>query len=275
MKKRVVTILCTVLVILLVLASVGYYLYEVLWLKLPYTENLLRMLLVVCAMAGALVKLWKGTGRKSLAVYEKAYAKELGNAFAEDRSRRKKLLCACRLYDESNYGKALKYLQALLGEAELRRDRVPVLLFIALCYSDAGAAAEAIKTYEAILKSDPYNEQVHSNLGILYVQTGNFEAALAHYNRAIEIQPQNYYAYSNRANYYFRMGEYAEATADAKQALTCKNNGREAASLLAIIYALQGDEENKKRYYHLALTAGENPQKLNRAIAYYMNEVAV
>ena len=82
----------------------------------------------------------------------------------------------------------------------------------------------------------------------------------------------SYNAYINRANYYFRKGEYDPAITDAKQALEFKNNGVEAASLLTVIYSLRGDENNKKHYYHLAITSGKRPSELDQAIEYFLNE---
>ena len=275
MKRKNSNTIWIAVIILLMVGIIAFYLYDVIWLKNPYTKNLFRTAAIVCLLLGTLVKLIYGSGRKSLEVYEKAYANELGYAFKNKPFQRKKLLCACRLYDESNYGKALKYLFQLLQEVEFERDSVPVLLFIALCYTDAGVTEEAIKVYYELLKIDPKNSQVHSNLGGLFIQEGDFETALKHYNKSIEFNPKNYFAYLNRANYYFRINEFENAISDAKQALEFKNNGVEAASLLTVIYALQGDEENKKKYYHISITSGEKPEDLNEAISYYLHEKSI
>ena len=275
MKRKNSNTIWIAVIILLMVGIIAFYLYDVIWLKNPYTKNLFRTAAIVCLLLGTLVKLIYGSGRKSLEVYEKAYANELGYAFKNKPFQRKKLLCACRLYDESNYGKALKYLFQLLQEVEFERDSVPVLLFIALCYTDAGVTEEAIKAYYELLKIDPKNSQVHSNLGGLFIQEGDFETALKHYNKSIEFNPKNYFAYLNRANQYFRINEFENAISDAKQALEFKNNGVEAASLLTVIYALQGDEENKKKYYHISITSGEKPEDLNEAISYYLHEKSI
>lgn len=272
MKRNIAKTICIVVIILLIAGIIGFYLYDVLWLKTPYTKNLFRTIAIIVLSSGTLLKLINGSGRKRLEVYEKAYANELGSAFKDKPLQRKKLLCACRLYDESNYRKALKYLHSLLREVEYYKDSVPVLLFIALCYTDLRISGEAIKAYYELLKIDPYNPQVHSNLGGLFISEGEFETALMHYNRAIELKPDHYYAYVNRANYYFRIYEYDNAILDAKKALEIKNNGAEAASLLTIIYALLGDEENKKKYYHISIAAGKKPKDLNAAIQYFLNE---
>ncbi len=272
MKKKSLNIIWIAVVILLIVGMVVFYLYDVIWVKTPYTKNLFRTIAIIFLLLGTLLKLINGSGRNSLEIYEKAYANELGFAFKNKPFQRKKLLCACRLYDESNYRKALKYLFQLLREVEFERDSIPVLLFIALCYTDAGVTSEAIKVYYDLLKIDSNNPQVHSNLGRLFIEEGDFETALKHYNKSIELKPDNYFAYINRANYYFRKNEYNNAIIDAKQALEFKNNGVEAAGLLTIIYALQGDEENKKKYYHIAITSGKNPADLNEAIQFYLSE---
>lgn len=255
------------------LGIVGYYLYDVLVLKTSYTDKLFRLLAVIFALLAALARLLGGGGpRGSLKAYERTYQKELGVAFQTRPRLRRALLRACRLYNENKLEKALNHLEKLLLKCESEHDAVPVLLFIAVCYTDGGLLDEAIKAYYTLLKQDPKNALAHSNLGQVYMQEGDFNMALRHYDKSIEYEARNYLAYNNRANCYFRMGEYEKAIRDAEQALEYKNNGSQAAGLLTIIYALQGDEENKKRYYHLAIACGEAPEKINAAIEYYRNE---
>ena len=270
MKKNART-LWIVLVIVLILGILALYAYDVLVARTPYTENLFKMIAVVCMLLGTLVRLTRGQSRRSLMIYEKAYDRELGAAFHHKPLLRKKLLCACRLYNERNFKKALKYLFALLKEAEFQRDIIPVYLFIALCFEDGGAPAEAVRAYYEILKLDPKNVQVQSNLGRLHMKAGDFEQARSHFDAAIALEPNYYPVYVNRGDYYFTVGDYDSAVEDLRKALEIKNNGVEASDLLTIIYALRGDEENKKKYYSLSLASGTNPNNLNEAIAYYLN----
>lgn len=265
-KKRVVI---TFIVILGMLGVLGFYLYEVFVLKVPYKEHLFRALAVFSTLCGTLVKL-NYVSRKPLSFYEKAYADVIGYAFNNNQFLRKKLLCACRLYDESNYRKAMKYLVQLNREAEYDRDRVVVLLFVALCYTDSGLYSDAITVYYELLKIEPNNARAHSNLGFVYVKEGDFDMAVKHYTKSIECEPSNYYAYTNRADCYFKLSKYDDAVCDAQKALAFKNNGVEAAGLLAIIFALTGDEENKRKYFHLAVSSGKNPEDLKQAIEYYL-----
>lgn len=275
MKRNKANILWIIIISLMIVGLIAFYLYDVIHLHTSYTKHLFRMVAIVCLLVVTLFRVVHGGRRKDLDFYERAYTEELGSAFADRPLLRKKLLCACRLYNECNYRKALKYLFQLLQVSRSKKDSVPVLLFIALCFTDARIHEEAVKAYSELLKIDPDNAQAHSNLGLVLAAMGNFDAALEHYGRSIEIEPENYFAYVNQANLYFRRGDYEQAIADAKQALVFKNNGVEAASLLAIAYALQGDVENKKLYYHIAITSGKKPADLNQAIEYYMNENAL
>lgn len=272
MDKKNVRIIVISLIILLILACLGFYFYDIVVNHRPYQDNLFKIILAVCLLVASMFRMFRGNTRANLAFYEKAYAKELGSAFAHTPSLRKKLVSATRFYDESNYNNALKLLSQLANEAKTENDLVPVLLFSALCYSDAGLTDYAIKTYYSLLEYSPKNSQVHSNLGNLYLQSGDFKMALSHLTEAVESDSTNYYAYNNRANCYFRMQEYDNAIVDAEKALEIKNNGVEAATLLAVIYAIKGDEENKEKYYRLATVSGRPAQDIDRIIEHHMNE---
>ncbi len=269
MKKKTVKILIISFIILCILGVVAFYLFDVFYNKTDYSENLFRMVLIIAGLILTLFRVIFSNRRQSLSFYEKSYEKEIGQAF-KNNVLRNKLLCAVRLYNEDNYRKALKYLSELYPKAENQRDAVAVLLFSALCYTDMGLNEQAIATYYKLLEIDYRHEQAHSNLGLIYVHEGNYEMAIKHFNESIRCQPDNYYAYINRASCYFRQADYANAEKDAKKSLEFKNNGVEATSLLTIIYALTGDIENKKKYFHISVANGKNPDDINEAVEYYM-----
>lgn len=269
MQKKTVRVLVILFVILCIVGVIGFYFFDVFYNKTPYTENLFRMVLITAGLIITLLRVLFSNRRQSLSFYEKGYEKEIGQAF-KGSALRNKLLCAVRLYNEDNYNKALKYLWELYPKAENQRDAVAVLLFVALCYTDMGLNEEAIKAYYKLIELDHRHEQAHSNLGLIYVHEGNYEMAIKHFDESIRCQPDNYYAYVNRANCYFRQADYDNAEKDALKSLEFKNNGSEAASLLTIIYALRGDTENKKKYFHISVVNGKNPDDINEAIEYYM-----
>ena len=269
MKNSAKKVLITTLIIVLILGVIGFYLYDIFSKGTPWDQHIFRTIAIVAMLLGTLVRLYDTASRKSLELYEKAYEEEIGFAFKDNPLKRKKLLCACRLFSERNYSKALKYLSQLAKEAEYQRDLIPVLLFAALCYGDANIPKESIKIYYDLLQLNPNHAHAHSNLGYQLMKIGNYDEALVHFDKAISIKPKDYHAHVNRADYYFDREQYDQAIADATYALELKNNGQEAAGLLTIIYALLGDEENKQKYYHVALTSGETPERINQAIQFY------
>ena len=42
-----------------------------------------------------------------------------------------------------------------------------------------------------------------------------------------------------------------------------------SASLLAVVYSIENDTENAEKYSHIAVSGGENPIRLRRAIDHY------
>ncbi len=272
-KKNKVNLIVAAFIVIAIIALIGFYIYDIVCNGTPITENLFRALAVVFALLGTFIRVLNGCGRKGLDFYEKSYKDELGQAFVGKEFMRKKLLCAVRLYNENHFEKALKYLSQLANEAEHHRDLSAVLFFSALCYTDMGLEDCAINEYYKLLRVDCRNSTAHSNLGLLLVKSGSYDDALNHFEEAISIDSENYYAYLNKASCLFRKGEYDKAIDSAKTALEKKNNGMEAASLLTIIYALLGDEENRKKYFHISITNGERPEELNQAIQFYKKAI--
>ena len=273
MSKKTLQIIFGSLIVLMMVGCVGVYVYDIVANGSPFYDNLLILIFALSMLTVALIRNFKVKSRGSLLFYEKAYEKELGNAFSDNSAYRKFLIMATRYYDESKYSKALKLLGKLSKEAKRETDLAPVLLFAALCYTDMGLVDHGIKTYYELIEIYPRNSQAHSNLGGLHLQNGDFKLALSHYTEAIKCDKNNYYAFNNRANCYFRMQDYDSAIADAKCALEIKNNGVEAATLLAIIYAMKGDAENKEKYYHLATVSGRPAQEIDLAISHHIAEM--
>ncbi|MBO5797538.1 MAG: tetratricopeptide repeat protein [Clostridia bacterium] len=259
-----------VLVILLMAGLLGLYVYDLVVNHTPVTENLFKLLAVECLLISTLIRLRGKVTARGLDFYEKRYENELGTAFKDKPLWRKKLLCAVRLFNQNNYRKALKYLNDLARRCETTYDARAVLLFAALCYSDAGLREHAIRTYYTLLEHDASNATVHNNLGLLFAEEGDYEMAMKHCDKAIELKPQYYHPYLNKANFHFRRHEMEEAIACAEKVLEINPNVDGASGLLALIYALQGDREKQEKYAHLAAAAGCNPKKIQDAIDFYL-----
>lgn len=257
------------LVVLLMAGLLGLYLYDVLVSHTPVTENLFKLLAVECLLISTLIRLRGKAVRRSLDFYEKSYEKELGTAFKDDFMGRKKLLCAVRLYNEHNYRKALKYLNDLVRRCKTTYDARAVLLFAASSYEKVGLNDYAIRTYYALLEHDSSNATAHNNLGLLFAGEGDQEMAMKHYDKALELKPNYAYPHLNKANGFFKEYDMEHAIECAKKALEIDPKMDSALVLLAIIYALQGDEEQREIYFHRAISTGRDPKEIQEAIAWY------
>lgn len=271
MKKS--KIIGCVVIVLAMLAVIGLYVYEVVFLKKPYTENLTRFLAIFVGLVGTMVKLFAGnTRRRPLEFYSKQYDEDIRYAFKNNKIARKKLLCAIRLYNENNYKKAIKYFTQLTKDIQNEHDAYAVHVFAAICFSECGIHNEAIKIYYQLLEYMPNNATVHNNLSHEHMEDGNFDLAMQHIDEALRIDPYSHTTYINKANCFFYQYKLDETIENAKKALELKNNDTNSAGLLAIVYSLKNDKENSEKYFRIAVNNGKNPKDINDAIEFYATE---
>lgn len=273
-KAKVIRLILNAVIILLALLATVSFVIGVIQGELSFAKDFIQFAGVIISCLIFLSINNKAGRRMSLDMIEQAYKDDIGEAFCSRPFLRKKLLCAIRLYNESNYAKAIKYLSDLVRRAEVTEECTTAMIFIALSFSDAGLYSQAIEGYNKILEVEPARVTAHSNLGMLYTEMGEYEKALECYNMALAYDREHYYAYSNRANCYFKMGRDDLATEDALRALEIKNNGREAAGLLYVLYSLSGDMENRDKYCRVAVNAGASCEILDMAVESYRSKRA-
>lgn len=254
-------------------ALIGLYVYDVVFLKKPYTENLTRFLAIFVGLIGTMIKLFAGnTRRRPLEFYSKQYDEDIRYAFKDNKFARKKLLCAIRLYNENNYKKAIKYFTQLTKDIQNEHDAYAVYVFAAICFSECGIHNEAIKIYYQLLEYMPSNATVHNNLSHEHMEDGNFDLAMQHINEALRIDPYSHTTYINKANCYFYQNKIDETIENALKALSLKNNDTNSSSLLAVAYTLKGDKENAKKYFQIAVNNGKNAKDLKEAIEFFTTQ---
>ena len=255
--------LVVVLLVLLIVASVGFYVYDIIANQTPYTENLLKVVLVVVSLGFSIAKVFtRGDSRKSLDFYEKSYAKELEGVFAREPKSRKQLLEAIRFFNESKHQKAISIFEKLKATRPSKHDLGVICLFSALCYEDWGLIDESIKEYNQVLANEPNNATVLSNLGILYTNNHEYQKAAECYEKAIEIAPDNHFAHNNLAQLYYRAGEYEGAVVYSLRALEICPNFKPSASLLAVIYGGYGYEKEYGLYLKIAVQEGADAESI-------------
>lgn len=267
MKKKIYI----AIVVIFMVGLITFFIWDVAINNTPITKNLFRFLIIEFLLFSTLLRLSGTLGRQDIDFYEKQYKDEIGDAF-KDNILRKKLICAIRLYNENNYRKAIKYLTELKRDCKSQDDYKSVYLFLALCYTDLGAVYPAIEEYRELIKLVPDYFRAYSNLGMLYEECGDFKNANLNFMKSIELKPDNHFAYNNAAHCYFKQHNFDMAIQLANNALEINNNFIQSLSLLAIIYYILKDNENCEKYFHMAVSAGENADELKELFEIYTIE---
>ena len=231
------------------------------------TDLLMRPAIILAGLLLSLVKLITRSGGSNK-IYEKAYAKEICNAFSRpDTKYKNKLLSALALYNQDNYTGALKILGNLEKVCNTADDYCAVLLFKALCYTDGGSHEAAIKEYETLLKYNENHSQAWSNLGILQKKIGRNAESLKCYENAVKCDPTNAQAYNNIAQGYLADCEWEKVIEPALKALELKNNLYQADTALTVAYYALGKKEESQKHYNHAVINGANGDNITYVLS--------
>ena len=225
--------------------------------------------LVMAGLILSLVKLLTRSGNsRSLRMYEKAYEKEIGNAFSRSDTKKykNKLLSALALYNDDDYAGAIKVLSDLEKVCNTADDYSAVLLFKALCFTDSGNPKAAVSEYETLLKYNEKHSLAWSNLGILQNKLGKIDQSLKCYENAIKYDPDNANAHNNLAQAYMTECRWSDVIAPAQRALELKSNMYQADNALTIAYYALGNVEESKKHFEHAVANGAKAENLMRIL---------
>ena len=225
--------------------------------------------LVMAGLILSLVKLLTRSGNsRSLRMYEKAYEKEIGNAFSRSDTKKykNKLLSALALYNDDDYAGAIKVLSDLEKVCNTADDYSAVLLFKALCFTDSGNPKAAVSEYETLLKYNEKHSQAWSNLGILQNKLGKIDQSLKCYENAIKYDPDNANAHNNLAQAYMTECRWSDVIAPALRALELKSNMYQADNALTIAYYALGNVDESKKHFEHAVANGAKAENLMRIL---------
>lgn len=269
-KDKIIRIICISLLALIVVA-VAFYVIDIVRNDTPADKYLFRMLAAVFICLGGLARIFS-PGVKSgrgLRFYEIQYQKEIRNAFFDAPSCKRRLLTALKLYNENKLDKAAKILIDLRPSCKTKDDFHVVDLFVALCMTDMGFYEEAAHTYNKMIENNLATSTVYGNLGSLYSKMGNYDDAIRAFRLSMQNDEKNPYPYNNLAKLYFDTFDFENAKIYAKKALELNHKFRQPATLLAIVYSLENDKVNAEKYFHIAISSGETPERLKAALEHY------
>lgn len=250
-----------------IILAIVLYLAEILNGKSP-TENLLKFFIILATFVLGLVKTIVSSPKRKVSI-EGAYAKQIGDAFDDDKRDKKLLIDAIKDFNEDRCSVALKKLKTLSDNASSSQEKQVVHLFSALCYEDLKENQKAIEEYKIVLGLNPANSTALNNISRLFSEDGQYDMAIIIGEKAVKADPRNYYAYNNIANAYLKLYDTEKAKKYALSALDFKPGFRQAASLLAILYTAENDTQNAKSYINIAVAAGETEDRIKNAAVIY------
>ena len=116
----------------------------------------------------------------------------------------------------------------------------------------------AKKLYNEILKSNPYYEGAHSNLGILYNQLGKHQKAINYFEKAIQINPNNLAAYYNLGIILNELGESQKAISCYEKAIQISPNNSAVYYNLGNTLKKLGESQKAISCYEKAIQINPN-----------------
>ena len=108
----------------------------------------------------------------------------------------------------------------------------------------AGKLAEAVPYLESLTKSAPESSAVLYNLGLCYIELGQFDEAVIRLKRAVQLDPQHAHAWVGIGNAYYRMKKPEQALEAFEKAVELDpNDGYTHRNLGGILSWLKRHEE--------------------------------
>lgn len=134
------------------------------------------------------------------------------------------------LIEQGRYSEAIQQYQAALKTNANDED---LHYNLGIAYTRLGRTNEAIQEYEAALKIFPDYVAAHNNLGNLLLSLGRADDAISHLRAALESTPDNALAHNNLGSALARQRKFDEAALEFTEALRLDTNYMEARFNLA------------------------------------------
>ncbi|OWK35253.1 tetratricopeptide repeat protein [Fimbriiglobus ruber] len=133
---------------------------------------------------------------------------------------------------------------------------------LAVLYDVAGDFSKADAEYQALLKADPKDAEVHNDFGYSHYCRGDWAAAEAHLSRAVQLDPTKKRASINLGLARAQQGKIEESF----QAFSAAVRPADAHCNIAFVLAAQGKTELAKDQYRQALTLDPSLRQAKSAL---------
>ena len=140
-----------------------------------------------------------------------------------------------------------------------RRLLVPVLVFLVLVYSFLTVQRNLVWKDDYSLWADaaanaPQSARAHDNLGLAYIQRGEYDLALAEFKRTLELHPQYYLAYYNAGVVHQLRGDLDKARSSYEECIKISPSYFRAYFNVGIVYKKIGELDRAISAYEKAVS---------------------
>lgn len=167
----------------------------------------------------------------------------------------KSLMDSLKLFDEGKANHAVKELEKIIAK---RKDFTTAYAFLANVLHEMGDLKKAINTLKEGIKYSPNNYELHSKLGIYYVEFNKPEYAIKEINKAIALINFDPEIWNYLGIAFWKLGEYEKAEESYKKALELDQNYAGALNNMGSLYLSTKQLKLAEQYFQKALLYDQN-----------------
>ncbi len=170
--------------------------------------------------------------------------------------RKKIILCFKKLNEFEN---AIEFLKNSIQED--KSSSINYKTELGKIYSETKNYYSAINTFEEVLKENPDEEKVYSEIGLIYLEFDFFKAKI-NFDKSLNLNPKNSKSYLGRGIAKYRLGSRDESKHDFEKSIFYSKNKEQAKLNLGILFLnefnldeaekifLELNSQNPKNYFY-------------------------
>jgi spermidine synthase len=161
-------------------------------------------------------------------------------------------------------------IEAIENKIDLMPDKALSYSYLAGLYYGKDMLDEAIANYLKSLQVEPYDVEVHYNLGLALTDQSRLDEAITHFTEALRIKPDFVDAHSYLAYALARRGKLDEAIAHYTQWLRINPASAKAHSNLGEVFTRQGKFDKAIKHFTEALWIDANFAEAHNNLGYVL-----
>jgi tetratricopeptide (TPR) repeat protein len=154
-----------------------------------------------------------------------------------------------------NWSEALAFLKQA---QDLQPYNADLLTAIGGVYIQMGKAEDSLEYYQEALRLQPYSAQAHQNLGNAYTILGRYSEAETSYRNALGLDEEDRFSWMGLARVCIVQGKYQEGVEILAALIKSDPEDPQAITLLAECYEQAGDLDSARWLYQQALNVDED-----------------